>query len=92
MDGTVNDANLEVLAFDCAGAADDESLISVGAIFDAMTMGCFKFDSSLGGLDAALDFSIVLADSMGLAALATFLAGASTVLMGFAFTTGLVIF
>ncbi|MEQ1535375.1 MAG: hypothetical protein ABL923_05805 [Burkholderiaceae bacterium] len=103
IDGTVNDANLEVLAFDCTGAAGDKSLISGGAIFDAMTMGCFKFDSSLDGLGTAFDFSIVLADLTGLANaaeasafLATFLAGISTALAGMALTTdfaiGLLIF
>jgi hypothetical protein len=65
-----------------------------------MTMGCFKFDSSLDGLDAALDFSIALDGSAGLTGLAAFFTGASTTLSttftGFTFAagfaTGLLIF
>mgnify|MGYP006169445393 CR=1 FL=1 len=93
MEGTVNDANLEVLAFDCAGAAGDKSLGSGDTIFDAMTMGCFNFDFSLDGLGTAFDFSIVLAGLTGLAGLIVFAVfatavGASTFLATFALTAG----
>ena len=66
IEGTVSDANLEVLAFDKTGAAGAAAsfavgfvviLGSVGADFDAMTMGCFDFDSAFVGFDSAFDLA-----------------------------------
>ena len=63
IDGTVNEANREVLAFDSTGAAGVGStgaifvtnLVSGGAVFDAMTMGCFDFSFNFASAFAGLD-------------------------------------